>query len=166
MRILNKAQKILLEKLLDKRAKILIERKPDSGIVFMNSTKSMSSDTLRIDMSFFQLDILHSKICALEGVSLPYNRDQKKEKIHDFYKDISPENYRKDMLGGLMGAEGHLFSLRNSKARGLFPGSDAEFRLRVNRARVEIKEYIRRAGFAKKFIGKGVTAYDIRMAGG
>lgn len=166
MRILSKNQHKILEKALDERAEILMNKAADSNIVNYHFPPSNSTRALKRDVLNFKLRMLWLKICALEGVKPRHNRGQKIMKINDFYKYISPENYKKDMVGGLMGAEEVLFRLRNRRRLGVFPGNDIEFKASINRARAKIKDYIRRIDFSEQFIGKDVTAYDIRMAGG
>ena len=87
-------------------------------------------------------------------------------KINDFYKNISPEKYRDDMIGGVMGAEEYLFRLKNRKKHGFFPGNDIEFEQCVKMAKERIKDYTKRVAFANKFVGKNTNAYNIRMLGG
>lgn len=87
-------------------------------------------------------------------------------KVHDFYKNISPEKYRDDLIGGLMGAEEYLFRIKDRKKHGFFPGNDKEFNQCVVRAKENILSYKRRIAFCKKYIGKNVTAYEVRLLEG
>lgn len=84
----------------------------------------------------------------------------------DYWKEVSIEQYRKSMIGGIIGSEEYVLSLNLSKKYDFFPSNETDFKQRQIRAKAKVVEYKNRLIVSEKYIGTNLTAYEmLRLEG-